>query len=55
MTLDELVKLLNTHGIKTEKLTSISIKSGNDMFEIVGNNIYLNGSLDFNVWEYLGY
>lgn len=55
MTINELEKLLKVHGIKTERFTDISIKAGNDIIEIIGSNMYLNGSLDFNIWEYLGY
>lgn len=62
MTLSNFILLLDIHGIPHEKFTSISVKiltSASreiyDIVEIIDAHMYLNGSPNFNVWQYLGY
>lgn len=60
MTLSNFILLLDIHGIPHEKFTSASVKiftsanrEGCDIVEIIGAHMYLNGSPNFNVWQYL--
>lgn len=62
MTLNELLKILDFHGIVHERITSISVKvftASNrddfDILEVIGQTAYLNGLQNFNIWDWLGY
>lgn len=62
MTMDKLTKILNAHGIVYERFTSISVKAytiaysdGFDVLEVIDGTLYINGSTDCNILEWLGY
>lgn len=62
MTMQKLINILNAHGVIFERFTSISVKAFTmaysdefEMLEVIGDVLYIDGSKDINIWEWLGY
>lgn len=60
--MNKLLRILDAHGViyevigeRTVKTFTVAYSDDFDIIEVIGTTAYLNGSSDFNIWDWLGY